>query len=219
MDKKKIIESTAAHVREKLSGEETGHDWWHSERVRKTALHIAKEEGADTFIVELAALLHDIADYKFNSMDDSAGPKAAREILQTLGADEGTISHVCEIIETISFKGAGSESKIKTKEAMAVQDADRLDAMGAIGIARTFATGAKLKRPIHNPEIKPMLHKNAQEYKDNAARGGSINHFHEKLLHLKDRMETETGRKMAEHRHEFMEQYLEEFYNEWEGKI
>lgn len=215
MNKQSIINKTAKHVRAQLEGETTGHDWWHVYRVWKMAIIISKyERGVDTFIVQLAALLHDIADWKFHGGDDSVGPKLAIEWLRNTEVDDKTISHVAEIIKEVSFKGAGVKSRMRTKEGMVVQDADRLDALGAIGIARTFATGAKLDLEIYNPKIKPKLHKTFEEYK--SARFTSINHFYEKLLLLKDRMNTSTARKIAKSRHAFMERFLKEFYNEWE---
>ncbi len=182
----------------------------------KTAVRIAKKEGADLFVVQLAALLHDIADWKFNDGDVSIGEKEARKLLEKLCVEEHAISHVCEIIKNVSFKGAGVKAKMGTKEGMIVQDADRLDALGAIGIARCFATGARLGREIFNPEIKPKIHKTFEEYRK--AESPSINHFYEKLLLLKDLMNTETGKKIAEERHRFMEQFLETFFEEWEGR-
>ena len=217
MDKERVIEQTAEFVRKRLEGEPTGHDWWHVYRVWKMAVKIAENErDVDLFIVQLGALLHDIADWKFHGGDTSVGPKLAREWLKKLNVDEKTIAHVCEIVESVSFKGAGVNSKPKSKEAMIVQDADRLDAIGAIGIARCFATGAKLNREIHNPKAKPKLHRTFEEYKK--SNSTSINHFYEKLLLLKDMMNTETAKRLAEGRHKFMEQFLERFFKEWEGE-
>lgn len=217
MDKESIIKQTKKFVKKHLGREVTGHDWWHTYRVWKLALRIAREEkDVDLFIVQLAALLHDIADWKFHRGDVTIGPKLAREWLKKLNVNEKIISDVCEIIQEIPFKGAGVKSKIRTKEGMIVQDADRLDAIGAIGIARCFATGAKMNKEIYNPEIKPKLYKTFEEYK--AAKGTSINHFYEKLLLLKDLMNTETAKKIAEKRHKFMEQFLDEFFKEWKGK-
>ncbi|RKY98225.1 MAG: phosphohydrolase [Candidatus Hydrothermota bacterium] len=217
MDKERVIKQTAEFVRKRLEGEPTGHDWWHVYRVWKMAVKIAENErDVDLFIVQLGALLHDIADWKFHGGDISVGPKLAREWLEKLNVDEKTIAHVCEIVESVSFKGAGVNSKPKSKEAMIVQDADRLDAIGAIGIARCFATGAKLNREIHNPKAKPKLHRTFEEYKK--SNSTSINHFYEKLLLLKDMMNTETAKRLAEGRHKFMEQFLERFFKEWEGE-
>ena len=213
-DKEFILKQTAEFVREHFKKEVTGHDWWHTERVWKMALRIAKEEkDVDLFVVQLAALLHDIADWKFHNGDVSASHKLAEEKLKKLKVEEDVISHVCEIIRELSFKGAKVKSKMRTKEGMIVQDADRLDAIGAIGIARCFATGAKLNREIYNPKIRPKLHKTFEEYKK--AESTSINHFYEKLLLLKDLMNTETAKKIAKERHKFMEQFLDRFFKEW----
>jgi len=216
MNKDEVIKRTADYVKSKLDGESSGHDWWHTYRVWKTAVNICKKEDADLFVVQLTALLHDIADWKFHSGDDSIGPKLAREWLEKLDVDENIISHVCEIIKEVSFKGAGVKSKIKTKEGMVVQDADRLDALGAIGIARAFAYGNHKGNEIYNPNIKPEKHETFEQYKNN--KGTTINHFYEKLLLLKDLMNTPSARKIAEERHGFMEQYLDKFFKEWEGK-
>ena len=216
MNQNEIIKRTADYVKSKLDGEGSGHDWWHIYRVWKTAIEIGKKESADLFVVQLAALLHDIADWKFHSGDDSVGPKLAREWLEKLDVDENIISHVCKIIKQVSFKGAGVKSKIKTKEGMVVQDADRLDAIGAIGIARAFAYGGHKGREIYNPDIKPEKHETFEQYKNN--KGTTINHFYEKLLLLKDLMNTPSARKIAEERHDFMEQYLDKFFKECECK-
>jgi uncharacterized protein len=217
MDKKSIIKQTIEFAKKHLGREVTGHDWWHTERIWKLALRIArKEKDVDLFIVQLAALLHDIADWKFHAGDVAVGQKLAKEWLKELQVEEDIIVHVCEIVREISFKGAKVKSKMRTKEGMIVQDADRLDAMGAIGIARCFATGAKLNREIYNPEIKPKPHKTFEEYK--RSKSTSINHFYEKLLLLRDLMNTKTARKIAEERHKFMEQFLDRFFKEWEGE-
>jgi uncharacterized protein len=210
-----IIPRTADFVKAKLSGEGSGHDWFHVERVWKNAIHIGKQESVDMFIVELAALLHDIADWKFAGGDDSAGPREARAWLEKCCVDEDVIAHVCEIITDLSFKGAGVKTSMKTKEGMVVQDADRLDALGAIGIARAFAYGGHKGSELYNPDVKHEFHTSFEQYK--SSRGNTINHFYEKLLLLKDLMNTETAKKMAEERHSFMEQFLTHFYREWEG--
>ena len=176
-----------------------------------------KKKNVDLFVIQLAALLHDIADWKFNGGDMSIGLELAKRWLEKLKVDEKTISKVCEIIENISFKGAYVKSKPISKEAMIVQDADRLDAIGAIGIARCFATGAKLNRVLYNPKIKPKLHKTFEEYKN--SKSSSINHFYEKLLLLKDLMNTKTGKEIAKSRHEFMEQFLDRFFSEWKCEL
>lgn len=216
MDKEEVIKRTADYIKSKLDGEGSGHDWWHVYRVWKTAIEIGKKECADLFVVQLAALLHDIADWKFHSGDDSVGPKLAGELLEKLDVDENIIFNVCKIIKEVSFKGAGVKSKIKTKEGMVVQDADRLDAIGAIGIARAFAYGGHKGREIYNPNIKPEKHETFEQYRNN--KGTTINHFYEKLLLLKDLMNTPSARKIAEERHKFMEEYLDRFFKEWEGK-
>jgi uncharacterized protein len=216
MDKELIIKMTAEFAKEKLSGESSGHDWWHVYRVWKIAQGIGREENADMFVVELAALLHDIADHKMHGGDVTVGPRVAREWLEKQGVDEETISHICEIIKEASFKGAKVESKTSTIEGKVVQDADRLDAIGAIGVARTFAYGGAKNREMYDPGIKPELHESFEQFKN--SNGPTINHFYEKLLLLKDMMNTETARKMAVKRHGFMEKFLDEFFDEWEGK-
>lgn len=216
-DKLAVIRQTEEYVKKTLEKEGSGHDWWHIYRVHKMAVHIAKKEGADMFVVKLAALLHDIADWKFNDGDLKAGSRVARSWLERLGVDEEIIKHVCEIIEETSFKGAGVKLKMRTKEGMIVQDADRLDAIGAIGIARTFAYGGHKSREIYNPEIKPKIHKTFEQYKNNT--GPTINHFYEKLLLLKDLMNTKTAKEIAKNRQKYMEEFLNRFYKEWEGKL
>lgn len=213
MDRNGIITKTASFVKQKLEGEGTGHDWWHIERVRNNAVKIAREEDADIFIVELAALLHDIADWKFHGGDEEAGPKAAREWLNQLNVDEPVIAHICDIIKTVSFKGAGVATNMKTKEGACVQDADRLDAMGAIGIARAFAYGGHKGRELHNPHIPPERHGSFEQYKKSAS--PTLNHFYEKLFLLKELMNTPAGKRMAEERHRFMEAYVARFLEEW----
>lgn len=216
MDKKIIIQKTANYARETLEGEESGHDWWHVYRVWKMAKHIGKTENVDMFVVEIAALLHDIADWKLHGGDEKIGPKTARKWLKTLNVEEKYITHVCQIIETLSFRGANVKSQIKTKEGMVVQDADKLDAIGAIGIARTFAYGGKMGQKIHSPNLKPTMHNSFEEYKN--SKSPTINHFYEKLLLLKDRMSTKTAKQIALGRHKFMEEFLKKFYREWDGK-
>ncbi len=212
-----LIKVIAEEVKQKLEGEGSGHDWWHIYRVWKMAHQIGKEENADMFVVELASLLHDIADWKFYGGDDTIGPKVARQILSEHGVSEDVTNHVCEIIFTMAFKGAGVKSEVQTLEGKIVQDADRLDAIGAIGIARVFAYGGHKGRAIYNPEQKPVMHQTKEEYIKNEA--SSINHFYEKLLLLKDRMNTQTAKLLAEQRHRLMEEYLDRFFQEWDGKI
>lgn len=212
-----VIRRTIDFVKATLADAEGGHDWWHIRRVWKVARHIAESEEVDPFIVELGALLHDIADAKFYDGDESVGPKVARAFLEEQDVEESVIRHVENIIQHISFKGGNHAVEFYSNELAVVQDADRLDALGAIGIARTFNYGGFKNRAIYDPNIPPKLNMTKEEYKKSTA--PTINHFYEKLLLLKDRMNTVTGRKMAERRHQFMEQFLEEFYKEWEGEL
>ncbi|MCP2044515.1 HD domain-containing protein [Pontibacter sp. HSC-36F09] len=217
MQQQAIIDETARYVREQLEGEGSGHDWWHIFRVWKNARYIASQEkGADLFTVELAALLHDIGDHKFHNGDETVGPRLVREWLEKKPFDEVFIATVCDIVSGLSYKGAGTSSAMPTLEGRIVQDADRLDAIGAIGIARTFAYGGHKGRELYNPGIAPVLHDNFEAYKSSTA--PTINHFYEKLLLLKDRMHTSTARSMAEKRHQYMEDFLSQFYAEWEAK-
>jgi uncharacterized protein len=210
-----LTQRTADHVKTVLSGDGTGHDWWHVYRVWKTARRIGQAEEANPLVVELAALLHDIADWKVHGGDTTIGPKTARAWLASLDLDPNVIDHVCRIVADISFKGANVEQPTLSPEGQVVQDADRLDAIGAIGIARAFAYGGSKSRMIHDPTCPPMEHRSAESYLNNA--GTTINHFYEKLLLLKDRMNTPTGQAMAAERHRFMEEYLRRFNEEWEG--
>lgn len=212
-----VIEKTINFVKKQLEHAESGHNWFHMERVYNNALLIAKEETCDLEVVQLAALLHDIADSKFHDGDETVGPKVAREFLTSENVSEETINHVVAIIENISFKGGNFEKQFTSKELEIVQDADRLDAIGAVGIARTFNYGGFKNREIYNPEIAPNLKMSKEEYKNSTA--PTINHFYEKLLLLKDKMNTETGKKIAQQRHEFMEKFLEQFYKEWNGIV
>lgn len=217
MTQAEIISKTHAFLKDKFDGESSGHDYWHMYRTWKVAKHIANSEpDADMFTVELAALLHDIADWKFNDGDEEAGPRAAREWLEGLGVDNAVIEHIEDIIRNLDFKGAKVETKLATIEGQIVHDADKLDAIGAIGIARTFAYGGAKGRPIHDPNIPPEQHATFEAYKNNIS--PTVNHFYEKLLLLKDRMFTRVGKELAVARHQVMEQYLEEFMAEWEGK-
>ncbi len=215
-DRGEVVRRTAEWVRGRLEGEGTGHDWWHVDRVRKTALRLAAEEGADGFVVELAALLHDVADHKFHGGDDTVGPRVAREWLRSLGVDGDTTDHVCEIVGGVSYRGAGVPTPMRTAEGKVVQDADRLDAVGAVGIARAFAFGGSRGRPLHDPNEPPVAHASFEAYK--ASGGSTVNHFHEKLLLLRERMNTAAARRVAEGRHRFMEEYLERFHAEWDGR-
>ena len=216
MTNTQIIEETIAFVKETLKGAEGGHDWFHIQRVFKNTLLIAKDEKVDVLVVSLGALLHDIADAKFNGGDETVGPRMAKDFLISLGVDKKAIEHVVKIIENISFKSSlDSKKSFESKELQVVQDADRLDAIGAIGIARAFNYGGYKNREIYNPEIAPNLQMTKEEYKKSQA--PTINHFYEKLLLLKDKMNTESGNKLAEKRHQFMMDYLEQFYKEWNG--
>ena len=216
MNKKIIIKKTADYVKEALAGEGSGHDWWHVYRVWKMAKYIGKKEKADMFVVELAALLHDIADYKFYGGDEEIGPKIASKWLKSLGLEKKYLDEVVGIVRNTSLRGARVKHNIKTLEGKIVFDADKLDALGAIGIARTFAFGGYMKREIYNPKVKPYLHKSFEEYKN--GKSHTINHFYEKLLLLKGLMHTKTARQIAKKRHKYMEDFLERFYKEWEGK-
>ncbi|MEI8048666.1 MAG: HD domain-containing protein [Bacteroidota bacterium] len=215
-DKQNIILNTINFVKIALSDAEGGHDWWHIYRVWNTAKHLAQNEEVDLFVVELGALLHDIADSKFHDGDEEIGPRKAREFLQTLRVDEPVIVHIENIITNISFKGGKLPQQFKSPELDVIQDADRLDALGAVGIARTFNYGGHKGRSIYNPDIRPNLNLSKEEYKNSDA--PTLNHFYEKLLLLKDLMNTQTGRKMAEERHAFMVAFLDQFYKEWEGE-
>jgi uncharacterized protein len=209
-----IVRRTEQFARRELADDPTGHDWWHADRVRRTALRIAEQEGADTFIVELASLLHDVADFKFSGSEE-AGPDQAWKWLASLGVSESIREAVVEIIRRMSFKGACVVESSLSLEGKCVQDADRLDALGAIGIARTFAYGGFVNRPIHDPSVEPTLHMSAEAYR--RTRGTTINHFHEKLLLLRSRMKTDTGRAMATSRHQVLVDFLSEFEAEWSG--
>ena len=211
-----LIDKTISFVKEKLKDAEAGHDWFHMQRVYKNALLIADGEQCDLEVVKLGALLHDIADSKFHDGDESVGPKVAREFLESQNSSEEIIVHVVNIIENISFKGGNFEKKFQSIELEIVQDADRLDALGAIGIARTFNYGGFKNRPLYNPDIAPNLNMSKEEYKNSES--PTLNHFYEKLLLLKDKMNTETGKKIAQERHQFMELFLSQFYAEWDGE-
>jgi uncharacterized protein len=211
-----IIGKTSEHVRLTLWQESSGHDWWHVKRVWKLASHICREEQADSFVVQLAALLHDISDYKLNGGDVTLGPKIARAWLERQGVEEPAIEHVCEIIAEMSFKGAGVNHRMRTLEGMIVQDADRLDAIGAIGIARAFAYGGFKGSAMYSPEDGPVLHRSFEEYIER--KSSTVQHFYEKLLLLKERMNTDAARRLAVQRHDFMEAFLSQLFKEWEGR-
>lgn len=217
MNQQAIIEETIKFVKISLQNAEGGHDWWHIYRVWQLSKFIATTERADLLVVELGALLHDIADSKFNDGDEEIGPRKARKFLESLEVKDEIINQVEYIIANISFKGGNQITKFKFLELDIVQDADRLDALGAIGIARTFNYGGFKNREIYNPDIKPNLTMTKEAYKLSEA--PSLNHFYEKLLLLKDKMNTNAGKKMAIQRHSFMEVFLEQFYKEWNGEL
>jgi len=218
MDKTQIIQSTIDFVKNTLEGAEGGHDWFHIERVYHNAKLIAQGEDVDLFIVELGSLLHDIADAKFYDGDESVGPRKAVKFLRSLDVNESIIAHIENIIRYVSFKTSlENGNKFDSIELKVIQDADRLDAIGAIGIARTFNYGGFKNRVLYDPEIKPLINQDKETYKNSKA--PTINHFYEKLLLLKDKMNTKTGKQLAEKRHQFMELYLDQFYKEWNGTV
>jgi uncharacterized protein len=216
MSHSEIVNKTILFVKSTLENAEGGHDWFHIERVYRNALLIADGEVCDITVVKLGALLHDIADSKFHDGDETVGPKMAREFLESHNVDIATIQHVINIIENISFKGGNTEKTFSSIELNIVQDADRLDAIGAIGIARTFNYGGFKNRPLYNPNIAPKLKMSKEEYKNSQA--PTLNHFYEKLLLLKDKMNTKTGKQIAQERHRYMEGFLSQFYAEWDGE-
>ena len=206
------ITSIREAIKKEFDQEATGHDWYHIERVTKLALQISATEGGNKEVIELAGLLHDISDHKFNGGDFEKGGIEAERIMREYSVDESVVQQVIHIVNNISYKGANVENKITSLEGKIVQDADRIDALGAIGIARTFAYGGHKGHPIYDPKIEPQLHETPEEYQKTTH---TINHFYEKLLLLKDRMNTETGKKMASERHAFMQGFLNQFYAEW----
>ncbi|MDP3440008.1 MAG: HD domain-containing protein [Azonexus sp.] len=208
-----LVGRVAQHIKAKFASESSGHDWHHIHRVWKLSRQIGTQEGANQEVVEVAALVHDIADWKFHDGDDTMGPREAERLLSVEGASIETIKQVVDIVATISYKGAGVKTEMQTLAGRCVQDADRLDAIGAIGIARCFAYGGHAGRLMYDPDEPPEMHATAEAYK--ASKGHSLNHFYEKLFLLKDRMNTETGKKMAEARHRFMAQYVAQFLEEW----
>jgi uncharacterized protein len=219
MDQEIIIQKTIDFVKESLADAQSDHDWWHVYRVWKLSKHIAQTEKVDIFIVELGALLHDIADAKFYDGDEKIGPQKARDFLSSLDVEEEIIIHIENIILHISFKGEKHIHEFDSPELDVIQDADRLDAMGAIGIARLFNYGGSKNRMLYDPNNKAKLNMSKKEYSNESinCKSTSVNHFYEKLLLLKDKMNTNTGKSMAEHRHTYMEQFLDEFYKEWNG--
>jgi uncharacterized protein len=210
-----LVSRVAEQVKAKFLEESSGHDWHHIDRVRKLAWQIALQEGGNQEVTELAALVHDIADWKFHGGDDTIGPREAERLLANEFAPKDVIAQVVDIVRTISYKGAGTATPMNSLEGKCVQDADRLDAIGAIGIARCFAYGGHAGRPMYEPDVPPMLHATAEEYK--ASKGHSLNHFYEKLFLLKDRMNTATGKRLAEERHLFMEEFVSRFLSEWDA--
>jgi uncharacterized protein len=216
MNSTDIIGKTIAFVQDKLDNAEGGHDWFHIERVYKNSMLIAQNEVCDVMVVKLGALLHDIADSKFNDGDESVGPETARTFLESENVDPAIIDHVVKIIENISYKGGNFEKAFTSIELDVVQDADRLDALGAIGIARTFNYGGFKNRALYDPKIAPNTKMTKEEYKNSDA--PTLNHFYEKLLLLKDKMNTESGKQIAKERHRYMEGFLSQFYAEWDGE-
>lgn len=210
-EKAQIIKQTEDFIQQRFAGDGSGHDWWHIHRVRNLALELAKREQADAFIVEMAALLHDLDDWKLNPDSNQV-----EKWLRKLSVAENEANHILDITRNVSFKGAGVPTPMSTIEGKVVQDADRLDAIGAIGIARTFAFGGSRDRLIYHPDVTPEMHQSFESYQQNQSH--TINHFYEKLLLLKDRMQTRAGYEMALHRHKVMENFLDEFFNEWDGK-
>ncbi len=214
MNKSATIKKTRKFIAHHFSKEGSGHDWWHMLRVWKNAVDIAKKEkNVDMFIVQMAALLHDLEDWKL--VASNKNKITVKKFLENLKLEAKDINHICQIIDNLSFKGAGVKSKMATKEGMIVQDADRLDALGAIGIGRVFIFIGHVGRPMYDPNIKPRLHQSFAQYKKSKDNGSAINHFYEKLLLLKDRMNTATGKKIAKERHKFMVVFLDKFFEEW----
>ncbi|UYZ64084.1 HD domain-containing protein [Hymenobacter weizhouensis] len=212
-----LIERTADFIRQQFLHEGSGHDWEHIRRVWQVARALARHTPqANSLITELGALLHDVADWKFHGGDEEAGPHAARQWLHSQQAPEAVIQAVEIIIREISFKGLGVPTPMSTLEGELVQDADRLDAIGAIGVARAFAYGGHKNRPLHDPTIPPAAHDSFESYKKNTS--PTVNHFYEKLLHLQDRLNTPAARRVARQRHAFMEQFLTQFMREWDGQ-
>lgn len=211
IQQKKILQQTENYIKKHFENEGSGHDWWHNNRVRNMAIKIAEKEGGDLFLIEMAALLHDLEDWKLSDNKNESKSLLWLKRMKISGTES---NRIIEIIEQVSFKGAGVETNAFSTEAKIVQDADRLDAMGAIGIARTFAYGGSKGRLIYNPAIKPEMHTSFEKYKKTTA--PTINHFYEKLLLLMERLNTKTAVEIGKRRHEFMEDFLKEFYAEWD---
>lgn len=214
MDNLQVIQKTECFIDSEFRSEGSGHDWFHVDRVRKMALRIGQLEGCDLFVTEMAALLHDLDDWKLTGSESHFHSRAGKW-LDNMGVDAEVAAHILRIIEDVSYLGACTETPVRSVEAAVVQDADRLDAIGAIGIARTFAYGGHKYRLIYDPAVPPVMHHDFQEYKKSTA--PTINHFYEKLLLLKDRMNTQTARIIAEERHQYMKDYLIQFFEEWEA--
>ncbi|NOQ27547.1 MAG: HD domain-containing protein [Bacteroidales bacterium] len=212
MSRDQVINKTIDFVKAKLEGDSSGHDWWHIYRVWNLSKKIQEKEKGDLFIIEMAALLHDVADWKFYE-NEEAGLMVVRDWLIKIDLSSDIIEEIIYIIKNVSYKGAGVKDQMKTLEGKIVQDADRLDAIGAIGVARTFAFGGKFGSEMHNPEEDAKLHNSFEEYKN--SKGTTINHFYEKLLLLKDRINTKTAKEIALERHNYMEVFLKQFYDEW----
>ncbi|WP_319482586.1 HD domain-containing protein [uncultured Draconibacterium sp.] len=210
---KQLIPATEHFIKQHFASDSSGHDWWHIHRVRNMAIHLAEKEGGNLFLIEMAALLHDLDDWKLGNGENTSKTKSW---LTNIEIDKKDAERIEQIIEQVSFKGAGVETKADSLEAQIVQDADRLDAIGAIGIARTFAYGGSKGRLLHHPDIEPQLHNSFEDYKKTTA--PTINHFYEKLLLLKDRMNTKAAQEIAEERHRFMENFLVQFFLEWDCK-
>lgn len=220
MSKKEIIKKTADYVRKKLEGESSGHDWWHTWRVWQMAKRLAKEERADMFIVELAALLHDIEDWKYHGGSEEKNIKAIKAWLRKQKIPSEMIHRICSVVEDAVFRGEKNRKKIRSKEGAILSDADQLDAIGAVGIARGFMFAGSFRLPMHDPNIKPLRNMTEKQYKNfRRPTYTQINHFYEKLLLQKDLVNTKTGKNIAATRHDFMKDYLDRFYKEWEGKL
>lgn len=215
MNQNETIQKTSEYIKQEFGDDSSGHDWWHIYRVWKNAVTICETENANMFVVQLAALLHDLDDWKFNEAEDET-PHRAKAWLESCKIDSHTIEAVCQIIMHVSFKGGNVKNKMDSLEGFIVQDADRLDAIGAIGIGRAFAYGGYKNRPMYDPELPPQIHATFEQYKN--SKSATINHFYEKLLLLKDMMNTATAKKIAEQRHEVMLSFLDQFMNEWEGR-
>lgn len=218
MDRQDVLNQTVKYVQDTLEGDASGHEWWHVYRVWQLAKTIGAKEQADMFVVELGALLHDIADWKFHDGDIEIGPRKTTDWLTKLGLEQSIVEQVAYIVRHISYRGGTNTHVMETLEGKIVQDADRLDALGAIGIARTFAFGGAHGRAMYDPDHKPQDFDSFDEFRKNIKTGTTINHFYEKLLRLKDGMHTEAAKQIAEDRHTYMEGFLNEFYGEWDGK-